>query len=345
MTSNVRARATNFLTRRRWVALAAGAGAAVLGATGAPAQTARTVRVIAFPGGGNGWPIWLAQKYGYFAQEGLAVELTPTSGSVYQMTHLLAGDFDIAHTAADNAIAYSEGQGEVQVPPESSLVVVMGGDNGFLHVLGRPQLKRYADLRGKRLGVDAVTTGFAFVLRKMLEVNGLAAGDYELLPVGAGARRYQALVEGSIDATISSTPFDILGRAAGLRDLGAAIDTLGHYQGYAAVTTRQFALTNPALLESYIRAYRRALTRLYDPTFKSEAIALLSEQGKLTPATAEASYTALVDRRRGYDPQAAIDPAGMQTVIDLRRSYGPSRAPLGPPEKYLALTAYQSAVP
>src|ERR1700732_1339124 len=101
----------------------------------ASAQTLRKLRVIVFPGGGNGWPIWVAQRQGFFAREGLEVEVTPTPGSVYQMTHLISGDFDIAHTAMDNVVAYTENVGEVTFAGMNALVAVMGGDNGFLHVL------------------------------------------------------------------------------------------------------------------------------------------------------------------------------------------------------------------
>ena len=46
-------------------------------------------------------------------------------------------------TAIDNVVAYQEGRGEV------------GGDNGFLRLSLLPEIKTYADLKGKELSVDA----------------------------------------------------------------------------------------------------------------------------------------------------------------------------------------------
>ena len=43
----------------------------------------------------------------------------------------------------------------------------MGSDNGFLSVLGGKDIKSFADLKGKKLSVDALTTGFALVLREL----------------------------------------------------------------------------------------------------------------------------------------------------------------------------------
>ena len=38
--------------------------------------------MIVFPGGFS-WPIWAAQGKGFFAREGLEVNLTPTPSSMY----------------------------------------------------------------------------------------------------------------------------------------------------------------------------------------------------------------------------------------------------------------------
>src|SRR5439155_1401333 len=72
------------------------------------------VNLIVFPGGFN-WPVWVAQERGFFAKNRLEVKVTPTPSSVFQLTNLIEGKFDIAMTAIDNLIAYREGQGERKV--------------------------------------------------------------------------------------------------------------------------------------------------------------------------------------------------------------------------------------
>ena len=333
------------ITRRSMLATAAaGTLTRVIQPRRAAAQTVRTLKVIAFPGGGSGLLILIAQRQGFFAREGIAVQVSGTPGSVYQMTHLISGDFDIAHTAADNVVAYSEGQGEVQIAGDTAVVAVMGGDNGFLHVLARPQYTRYADLRGKRLGVEALATGYSFVLRKLLALNGLGPADYELVGAGAGARRFQELVEGQLDGTISGTPSDVLAEAAGLRVFGPAIEALGHYQGAVCATRRAWATANRDALRAYIRAYVRALDWLYDPARKDDVMAILLQNNRLSPALAAKVYGIMIDRTSGYDPRAAIDLAGMQTVINLRQEFGPNKTPLGLPRDYVDLRAYRRAL-
>src|SRR5256885_11077471 len=118
------------------------------------------VNLIVFPGGFN-WPVWVAQEKGFFAKNGLEVKVTPTPSSVFQLTNLIEGKFDIAMTAIDNLIAYREGQGEAKVDGPD-LIAFMGGDNGFLRLVAVPEVRTLADLRRKTVSVDARTTGYAF---------------------------------------------------------------------------------------------------------------------------------------------------------------------------------------
>src|SRR5262249_43568827 len=137
--------------------------AAILGVSTmnvASAQELSPIEVVVFPGGFN-WPIWVAQDKGFFARSRVEAKLTPTPNSVFQLTGLIDGKFDIAMTAIDNIIAYVEGQGAVTTAQSPDLIAFMGGDNGFLRLVSVPEVMTYADLKGRQLSVDALTTGYA----------------------------------------------------------------------------------------------------------------------------------------------------------------------------------------
>src|SRR4051812_47100616 len=115
-------------------------------AAAASAQAPTKLEVIVFAGGVN-WPIWVGQENGYFRDNGVEVNVTPTPGSVYQMVNLIDGKLDIAMTAIDNLIAYREGQGE-DPKPGPDLIAVMGADQGFLKLVSVPEVSSIGDLRG-----------------------------------------------------------------------------------------------------------------------------------------------------------------------------------------------------
>jgi ABC-type nitrate/sulfonate/bicarbonate transport system substrate-binding protein len=155
------------------------------------------------------------------------VRLTPTPSSVFQLTGLVEGKFDIAAKAIDNVIAYMEGQGEASVSVKPDLFVFMGGDNGLLSLAVQPEIKSYADLRGKTLSVDAMTTGYAFVLFDLLKRNGLNLGDYNVVKAGGVLERWERLRERQHDGTMLIAPFDILAKANGFNVLQYALDAYG----------------------------------------------------------------------------------------------------------------------
>jgi ABC-type nitrate/sulfonate/bicarbonate transport system substrate-binding protein len=122
-------------------------------------SSAAPIRLVVFPGGFN-WPVWVAQAKGLFGGNGVTVEVTPTPGSVFQLAGLIEGRFDMAITLIDNVIAYREGQGEIPVTGPDLIAVMAADTCVYPALVTLPEIRQYADLRGKTLSVDAMTTGY-----------------------------------------------------------------------------------------------------------------------------------------------------------------------------------------
>src|SRR5258708_13445314 len=208
------------------------AGAAYAQVSGSPTP----VSVIAFDGGWN-VPLWAAQRQGYFAGNGISVQLAYTPNSVFLVDSLLDGRHDIGFALIDNLVAYRQGQGETNPAGKPDLVAFMGADGGFLSVVAAPAVKTFADLKGKTLSVDAMTTGAAFVLRELLTRNGVAETEVTYARAGATANRYRDLVGGKHDATLLRTPFELLAQTRGFNVLATA-EMLGPYHQTAAIVRR-----------------------------------------------------------------------------------------------------------
>lgn len=307
------------------------------------AQQAKPVSVIVFPGGFN-WPIWVAQEKGHFSRNGVAVTLTPTPNSAFQLTGLIDGKFDIAMTAIDNVIAYMEGQGAAPTTQTPDLIAFMGADNGFLRLITVPEVKTFADLKGKQVSVDAMTTGYAFVLRKLLEKGGLKFSDIEFVSAGGVMQRFQALMEKKHAGTLLISPFEVNAQAKGFNLLANADEALGRYQGLVGAARRSWAKDNEAALAGYIRAYVAALDWLYDPANKAEAIALLRKNlPNMSEELAAKSYDILLDPKTGFTRRAELDVDGVKTVLALRSEYGEPRKQLTDAAKYYDLQYYKKA--
>jgi ABC-type nitrate/sulfonate/bicarbonate transport system substrate-binding protein len=194
------------------------------------------------------------------------------------------------------------------------------------------------------LSVDAFTTGYAFVLEEMLKVRGLTSSDYTLVKAGGFQQRFEGVIAGSQAGTLSVPPFTLLAAAKGFNDLGTAIAVLGHYQGVIAAVRKDWAPSHRDDLVGYIRAYIAAVSWLYDPANKAEALDIFEKH--LPGATAEIaakSYDVFLDPQTGFDRSAAIDMAGVKTVIDIRQQYAVPHKVLADPSRYYDLSYYDAA--
>lgn len=301
------------------------------------------IRVIAFPGAPN-LPMFAALEHGDFSAEGVSVALQTTPSSVYQIEKFQAGAFDIAFTAFDNIVAYREGLGAVPLDA-SDFRVIMGATQVELSAISAPNIKSADGLRGKTLALDAVGTGFAFVLYAMLEELGLSQQDYERVAVGATPQRWKSVKDGVHAGTVTIEPFTSVAVAAGFNVLRRSTETFPAYQGGVVATRQSWARTNPKAVTGFIRAYLKGLDWALAPENRGEAALLLqAKMPEIEPHVVDAVLKSLLSPRSGLTPRAEILRKGMQTVLDLRSRYGAHGRVLGDFDKYLDLSFYAEAV-
>jgi ABC-type nitrate/sulfonate/bicarbonate transport system substrate-binding protein len=304
----------------------------------------RTVTVNVFPGGFN-WAIYIAKHKEFFARSSLRVVIQETPNSIAQMTALSAGTCDIAMTGIDNVVAYVEGQGEAPIGPQPEFFAFMGSDTAFLNLIANSAIGSIGALKGKTVSVDALTTGFAFVLFEILRRNGLDVDDYKIVKLGGTAQRWQALREGRPDATLLSTPYNILAQNAGFAQLARGVDVLGRYQGNVGAARRSWASANQDAVTGFIRAYANAVDWLYDRANRAEAIRILCQElPDMTSELALQAYGELLDLKDGFFRNGRIDVEGVRTVLELRSRYAKPAKPLNDPAKYLDEAFLRAAI-
>jgi ABC-type nitrate/sulfonate/bicarbonate transport system substrate-binding protein len=304
----------------------------------------KRLSVNVFPAGFI-WPLWVGQDKGFFAEQGLGIDLVHTVNSIDQMTGLIDGAFDIAMTAIDNVIAYNEGQGEAPTRSKPDLVGVMGSSSGFLSLIVAPHIKSFEDLKGTTLSVDAMTTGYSFTLRRLLAMRGLTEDDYRLVKVGGMKERFEALIRNEQVGTLMVPPFTLMARGQGFNELAPVLGVLKHFQGGVAASRRDWLKAHPEEIVGFIRGNLAALQWLYEPANRAEALDIFTAHMKNASASAaEQSYAVLLHPETGFPRRGEIDVEGIKTVIDIRRTYAQPRRDLSEPEAYYDLSHYNRAL-
>lgn len=286
------------------------------------------LKVIVFEGVQN-LAIFAAQAQGYFAAEGLDIDLTFTPDSGVLRNGLAAGDYDIAHTAVDNAIAMIE-------LAKADVAVVLGGDSGFNALMFQPDVSSFEELRGQTVLVDAPNTAFALVLYRILQLHGLQRGDYVAQPVGATPFRFKRMQEDrTARASIMNLPFRIQAQRAGLKLICEATDEIGPYLSTAGFVMRSWAAENEAPLIAYCRAYIRGLRWALAEANRTAAITLLAERLRLPVDVAMEGFV-IATAPGGIAADAEIDMVGLGNVLRLRAVVEGQWGGVAPPaEKYV----------
>src|SRR5215212_2041795 len=158
---------------------------AILVCTNTWAQTA--VRTKVFPGA-QALPLIAGVQQGIFERHGIKLDLLFTANSQELRDGLASGEFQVAHSAVDNAVAMVE-------MAKHDVVIVTGGDSSMNEFFVQPEIKSIADLKGRTVIVDAPNTAYALQAKKILHMNGLKDSDYTLKEVGGTMFRYKAMRE------------------------------------------------------------------------------------------------------------------------------------------------------
>ncbi len=333
------------IRRRRMFSLALGL---LPGLAPFPASLARAaaplqpIEAIVFAGA-NAMPSYVAQDKGFFAREGLAVNLTATPNSGFQISSLVSGKFQIASTAIDNLIAYQEGQGTAKLDREPDMVAIMGISSAELSMFAVPGVRSIADLKGRDLALDSLTTGYAFVLRYLLEKGGLGPDDVRFVAVGNSRARLQSLRDGKFAAALITEPFTGVARQEGFTLLGEGVSALGGYQANVRIVNRAWANENPKAVVGYIRALRSAIDWIYDPANRDEAVRILAARVKVDEAAARGAVEGMTRGQSALQRNGEMDLQGLRNVIMLRERYGVPQKKMGPPSKYYDPTWYDLA--
>lgn len=211
---------------------------------------------------------YVANEAGFFAEEGLQVEVVRTSGSIAPMA-LIANEVDLAIMSAYLAIPVAD---------RNKDVVMLGGFSRYASMVfvTRPNIRNAQDLKGKIIGIQRPGDAYEKSVRFALKHIGLDADkDVQLLALGSNDVMWSALQTGKVSATILSPPGTLFARKAGMNFMVDLNDLRLEYQGSTITTRRSLIQKNPNTARAALRAIIRGV-HLFK-TRKEETMRILSK--------------------------------------------------------------------
>jgi ABC-type nitrate/sulfonate/bicarbonate transport system substrate-binding protein len=262
----------------------------------------------------------IARVTGRLAEVGLEVDEVPVASSPGQFRSLVDGEIDVAFTSPDNVLAYRFSPGN-PLGGVLDVGIVNGIDRGLgLALYARPGFERPERLRGARVGVDVPVSGFALAMYALTESLGVHRGEYELLTLGSTPRRLTALLAGDCDLTMLNAGNELVAEEAGCVRLAAVAEVCGPYLGTVTAVAGPKRLAEARALGSALAA---TIADVRSGEVDEVAIGQAATRLDISSGVARRYVDRLRDDREGLLPDAAVDPAALETVAGLRRRFLP----------------------
>lgn len=234
--------------------------------SGAAAQAPEKRRITIAVGGKSLFyylPLSVAERKGYFKDEGLEVEIPDFAGGAKALQALVGGSADFVSGAYEHTINMAAKKQPIKA------VVLQLRYSAIELVMPRERAARYRggrDLKGLKIGVTAPGSSTNMFVDNLLVKDGLKPGDVSIVGVGAGAGAVAAMEKGEIDALANLDP--VVTQLESTGKFVSVVDTRtekgmkdvygGDYMAAVIYVTDEFIKKNPNTVQAVVNAMVRA---------------------------------------------------------------------------------------
>ena len=253
-------------------------------------------------------PLALAEKQGYFKEDGLQGEIIRINPTV-ALAALVSGELDY-WTVIGNSVGAI-----IQGAPLRVLACYVPGSPSAL--IARPEFKSVQELRGKAIGLNTSGGALESTARLIFKHFGLDPDkEIKFLPLGTNERRFSAMKQGLTAGTMGSPPLDFLGKKMGFVVLARAYE-LFSYPTSGVIASARKIKEKPDEVKRVIAAGIKA-TR-YIRQNREGTIQFMTEWSKIDKEMATNTYESVL---KLFNDDGSLPEKGLLLVIDELRKLG-----------------------
>lgn len=302
--------------------------ASLIGALTAAAPAAHAEKVTLMVGGYEKiiyLPAKLAERLGYFKEEGLDVELLNEGSGVDAENELLTG-------AVQGVVGFYDHCIDMQSKGKFIQSVVQ-----FSHAPGEvelvsskyPQVKGMADMKGKTMGVTGLGSSTNFLTQFLMVKAGVKLGEFTSLPVGAGTTFIAAMQQDKIQGGMTTEPTISrllkTGEARVLVDLRTLEKTKealgGTYPAASLYMTNAWVEKNKATVQKLTNAFVKTLRYINSHS----AAEIAGHMPKDFYVGDEPGYVKALDQGKGmFTANGVMPQGGPETVLSVLSAFSPN---------------------
>ena len=267
-------------------------------------------------------PVAIADARGYFRAEGITVESTVFSVSADAIPALSNGQIDVMPSSGVSPALFNAASRGIGLQ-----IIGNGGGVAPSHdwfgisvrneLLQSGRYRGPADLKGLKVAIPGMYTPVHYMLKVLLEKNGLTQKDIDLQVLG-GPDSVTAMSNGSLDALVTVEPFVSLAEqnGAGKRVIGA-VDITPDITGGVLLMSPELQRRNPVAAQRFVIAWMRGVRDYQDAFVKGQrqddAVGIIRNS--------QINYVPIA-QTPSFDPNGRFDASSMRQLLDWYQSEG-----------------------
>jgi NitT/TauT family transport system substrate-binding protein len=275
-------------------------------------------------------PLTIAERLGYFKDEGLDVEISDFAGGSKALQAVVGGSADVVSGAWENTIDQQpkglnmQGFALMGRYPAISMGIVKSKAAAY---------KSPKDLKGMKIGVSAPGSSTNRLVLHMLAKDGLKGSDVSIIGVGTASGAIAALESGNIDAISNVDPVITMLESKGeivlIADTRTAKGTAAVFgspdmPAAALYAPIDFVKKNPNTVQALTNAMVRALLWL-DKATPDQVVATVPPEYLLgDKAGYLASYNKVKD---AFSPDGRFNKEGAENTLKVLAAFNPAVKP------------------
>lgn len=284
-------------------------------------------------------PISVADRQGFFRREGLNFRVVvPLPGGSDKMVDALYDDTaDITHIATPFLIRSA-------LAGSDAVAIAAEFNNPIYSLVAKPEIKTFADLKGKVLGLADEAGSITISTRKLLALHGVREGDFRVKTIEGTPARLTCLKRYDCVAVPLGQPQDLLALDEGYRLLGISNDAVPEFLYTVTAVRRSWADAHKEALVRYVRGLASAFKFIRDPVARKAVVKTIVETTGSSEKIAEQTLALFFEPERKVLPrQGEIELKGLAQVIAFMADAGSLKEPLPEPARFVDLRYLQSA--
>jgi len=264
-------------------------------------------------------PLTIAERKGFFKEEGLEVEINDFGGGAKSLQALVGGSVDVVTGAYEHTIRMQAKGQDIRA------VIELGRFPGIVLAVKKEKadaIKSAADLKGAKVGVTAPGSSTNFFVNYLIAKAGGNPKDAAYIGVGGGAGAVAAMKKGEIEAISNLDPViskleadgDVVVIADSRTEQGTK-EIFGGSNPAAVVYLKQdFIEKNPNTVQAIVNAFHKSLKWL-ETASADDIVATVPEAYYLGDRSL---YERAVEAsRETYSRTGIIPEDGMKSALDM----------------------------